>query len=152
MRAAKSMVKGKGHDRGTLAKGKASSSAASEAQKGWAAWYLDNCKASLDKRQKLFEEKYSAFKQGSIEDVDCKAWLYIAKFAYLLGLDILCSPKCPTRTDHFVSSPIPVKAQAHSLSAYALILLASPRPLAAHLEIRIYWCPQRMPKYICCGL
>ena len=105
MRAAKSMVKGKGHDRGTLAKGKASSSAASEAQKGWAAWYLDNCKASLDKRQKLFEEKYSAFKQGSIEDVDCKAWLYIAKFAYLLGLDILCSPKCPTRTDHFVSSP-----------------------------------------------
>ena len=98
------MVKGKGHDRGTLAKGKASSTAAFEAQKGWAAWYLDNCKASLDKRQKLFEEKYSAFKQGSIEDVDCKAWLYIAKFAYLLGLDILCSPKCPTRTDHFVST------------------------------------------------
>lgn len=104
VRAGKVMVKGKGHDRGTLAKGKASSTAAFEAQKGWAAWYLDNCKASLDKRQKLFEEKYSAFKQGSIEDVDCKAWLYIAKFAYLLGLDILCSPKCPTRTDHFVST------------------------------------------------
>lgn len=128
MRAAKSMVKGKGHDRGTLAKGKASSSAASEAQKGWAAWYLDNCKASLDKRQKLFEEKYSAFKQGSIEDVDCKAWLYIAKFAYLLGLDILCSPKCPTRTDHFVSSPISLKAQAHSLSAYARASVGRPTP------------------------
>ena len=75
------------------------------AHKGLAALYLDNWKASLDKRQKLFEEKYSAFKQGSIEDVDCRAWLYIAKFAYLLGLDILCSPKCPTRTDHFVSGP-----------------------------------------------
>ena len=99
------MVKSKGHERGLATKGRASSAVASEAQKGWAAWYLDNCKASLDKRQKLFEEKYSAFKQGSIEDVDCRAWLYIAKFAYLLGLDILCSPKCPTRTDHFVSSP-----------------------------------------------
>lgn len=99
------MVKGKGHDKALAVKGKGTVVAYKEQAEGWAAYYLDSCKVPLEKRQKQFQEKYSQFKEGNAGIVECRDWLYFAKFAFLVGLDSLCLPKCPSRSDLHVRSP-----------------------------------------------
>ncbi|CAL8470410.1 g9952 [Coccomyxa elongata] len=98
------MVKGKGHDKAVAPKGKGAVLAYKEQAEGWAAYYLDSCKVPLEKRQKQFQEKYSQFKEGNAGIVECRDWLYFAKFAFLVGLDSLCLPKCPSRSDLFDGS------------------------------------------------
>lgn len=98
------MVKGKGHDKAIAVKGKGTVVSYKEQAEGWAAYYLDSCKVPLEKRQKQFQEKYSQFKEGNAGIVECRDWLYFAKFAFLVGLDSLCLPKCPSRSDLHVSS------------------------------------------------
>lgn len=100
------MVKGRSHDKNSAAKGKATALVPKEKQQGWAAWYLESCRASRDKRLRLFQEKYGQFKEDSRIAVEGKEWLYVAKFAFLVGLEVLTQPKFPSRLDLFVSSAI----------------------------------------------
>ncbi|KAK9916146.1 hypothetical protein WJX75_009305 [Coccomyxa subellipsoidea] len=101
------MVKGKGHDKAVAVKGKGTLVSYKEQAEGWAAYYLDSCKVPLEKRQKQFQEKYSEFKEGNAGIMECRDWLYFAKFAFLVGLDSLCLPKCPSRSDlHDGSFPV----------------------------------------------
>jgi hypothetical protein len=96
------MVKGKGHEKTSAAKDKASAVETSGKHQGGAAWYVESSKASLEKRLRLFQEKYGLFKEDGPVAVDGKEWLHLSKFAFLIGLEVLALPKCPSRLDLYV--------------------------------------------------